>query len=37
MCQAVVKGGGDYRGISLVEVVWKVVMVILNRRLSTTI
>ena len=33
--QAVVlipKGKGDYRGIGLVEVMWKVVAVILNRR-----
>ena len=25
------KGGGEYRGIGLVEVVWKEVVVILNR------
>ena len=40
MCQVVVlitKGGGDYHGISLVEVVWKVVMVILNLRFTTYI
>ena len=32
-CQAVVlipKGGGDYRGIGLVEVIWKAVAMILN-------
>ena len=36
--QAVVlipKGKGDYRGIGLVEVLWKVVAVILNRRLTS--
>ena len=35
--QAVVlntKGKGDYQGIGLVEVLWKVVAVILNRRLT---
>ena len=39
-CQAVVlilKGKGDYRGIGLVEVMWKVVAVILNRRLASSI
>ena len=33
ICQAVVlilKGGGNHRGIGLVEVVWKAVAVILN-------
>ena len=38
--QAVVlipKGKGDYRGISLVEVMWKVVAVILNRRFTSSI
>ena len=38
--QAVVlipKGKGDYRGIGLVEVMWKVVAVILNRRLTSSI
>ena len=37
--QAVVlipKGKGDYRGIGLVEVLWKVVAVILNRRLTSS-
>ena len=37
LCKAVVlilKGGGCYRGIGLVEVVWKVVTVIINRRLT---
>ena len=39
-CQAVVlipKGNGDYCGIDLVEVVWKVVVTILNFRLSDSI
>ena len=31
------KGRGDYRGIGLVEVMWKVVAVILNRRLTSSI
>ena len=38
--QAVVlipKGKGDYRGIGLVEVMWKVVAVILNSRLTYSI
>ena len=38
--QAVVlipKGKGDYRGIVLVEVMWKVMAVILNRRLTSSI
>ena len=38
--QAVVlipQGKRDYRGISLVEVMWKVVAVILNRRLTSSI
>ena len=38
--QAVVlipKGKGDYRDIGLVEVMWKVVAVILNRRLTSSI
>ena len=38
--QAVVlipKGKGDYRGIGLVEVMWKVVTVILNCRLTSSI
>ena len=38
--QAVVlipKGKNDYRGISLVEVVWKVVAAILNRRFTSSI
>ena len=38
--QAVVlipKGKRDYRGIGLVEVIWKVVAVILNRRLTSSI
>ena len=38
--QAVVlipKGKGDYRGISLVEVMWKVVAVILNHRFTSSI
>ena len=40
MCQAVVlitKRGGDYYGIGLIEVVRKVVMVIINFRLSNNI
>ena len=39
VCQAVVlipKGGGEYRGIGLVEVMWKAVSVILNRRFTTS-
>ena len=38
--QAVVlipKGKGDYRGIGLVEVMWKVVAVILNRHFTSSI
>ena len=38
--QAVVlipKGKGDYRGIGLVKVMWKVVAVILNRRFTSSI
>ena len=38
--QAVVltpKGGGDYLGICLLEVVWKVVLVIINRRFIASI
>ena len=31
------KGGGDYYGIGLVEVVWEVVTVILNFYLTTSI
>ena len=31
------KGKGDYRGIGLVEVMWKVVAVILNRHLTSSI
>ena len=31
------KGKGEYRGIGLVEVVWKVVAAILNRRLAASI
>ena len=40
MWQAVVmipKGGKDYHGIGLVEVMWKVVAEILNRRLTASI
>ena len=39
-CQAVVlipKGEKDYWGIGLVEVMWKVVAVILNRRFTSSI
>ena len=38
--QAVVlipKGKGDYRGIGLVEVMWKLVAVVLNRRFTSSI
>ena len=31
------KGKGDYQGIGLVEVMWKVVAVVLNRRLTSSI
>ena len=31
------KGGGDYRGIGLVEVIWKAVEVILNGRFTPAI
>ena len=31
------KGEKDYRGINLVEVMWKVVAVILNRRFTSSI
>ena len=31
------KGGGDYRGTGLMEVIWKAVAVILNRRLTVAI
>ena len=31
------KGGGDYRGTGLLEVIWKAVAVILNRRLTVAI
>ena len=31
------KGGSDYRGIGLVEVMWKAVAVILNRRFTASI
>eukprot|EP00978_Attheya_sp_CCMP212_P010592 scaffold25751_cov57-Attheya_sp.AAC.5 len=31
------KGGGDYRGIGLVEVVWKLIARIINARLKVTI
>ena len=33
----ILKGRGDYRGIGLVEVMWKVVAVILNFRLTSSI
>ena len=39
-CQAVVlipKGKKDYRGIGLMEVMWKVVAAILNRRLTASL
>jgi hypothetical protein len=31
------KGGGDFRGIGLVEVIWKVVAIIINERFKSTI
>ena len=31
------KGGGDYRGIGLVEVMWKVVAVIINCQITASI
>ena len=31
------KGGGDYHGIGLVDVIWKTVAVILNRRFTVAI
>ena len=31
------KGGGDYRGIGIVEMMWKAVTVILNRRFTASI
>ena len=31
------KGGGDYCGIGLVEVVWKAMVVILNRQFTASI
>ena len=40
ICQAVVlilKGGGNHRGIGLVEVVWKAVAVVLNRHFTASI
>ena len=33
----VLKEGGDYRGLGLVEVIWKAVAVILNRCFTSTI
>ena len=37
MVVLILKGGGDYRGIDLVEMVWKAVAVILNRRFTASI
>ena len=37
MVVLILKGGGDYRGIGLVEVMWKAVAVILNHRFTTSI
>ena len=40
MCEALIiapNNGGDYHGIDLMDVVWKVSMVIIKRRLITTI
>ena len=31
------KGGGDYRGIGLVEIIWKVCTLIVNSRLQSSI
>jgi phage-related holin len=31
------KGGGDYRGIGLLEIVWKVIESIINRRIASKI
>ena len=33
----ITKGGNDYRGIGLMEVMWKLVAEILNRRLTASI
>ena len=33
----ILKGGGDYRGIGLAEVIWKAVAVILNFRVTESI
>ena len=33
----VLKGGGEYHGIGLVDVVWKLVAAIFNRRLTASI
>ena len=33
----IIKWGGDYHGIGLVEVIWKVVVVILNRSFTAAI
>ena len=33
----ILKGKGDYRGIGLVEVMWKVVALILNRRFTSSV
>ena len=33
----ILKGGGDYCGIGLVEVIWKAVALILNRRFTVAI
>ena len=33
----ILKGGGDYHGIGLVEVIWKAVVVILNCRFTSAI
>ena len=37
MVVLILKGGGDYRGIGLVEMVWKAVAVILNCRFTASI
>ena len=33
----ILKGGGDFWGVGIVEVMWKTIALILNRRLGVTI
>ena len=33
----ITKGGGKYHGIGLVEVIWKIISVIVNRRMDNSI